>query len=431
MQKLIAKLLLEATRITINLILDKVILKRISLLLTAILVASLGLAACGGVGTGGTIKIVSDLPMTGSALQQTQTIVNAIEQAVAEKEYKTCNGKWTIQYEAHDDASPELQNWDETVVKSNAELYVNDPNIVAVIGTYNSDAAKFMIPILNPANIVMISPANTYPGLTKPGKGAEGEPDKYYPSGERNYARVVPADDLQGLVAAQWARDLKAKSVYILDNGELYGSGIADVFEKTATNLGLTIVHREGVDTKAANYTALAAKITALNPDLVYYGGTTQSGGGLLVRDIRAAEYKGLIMGSDGLYEQAFIDIAGKAAKDVYVTFGGIPPSELTGKADQWRNEYKARYGADPEPYALYGYVAAQVLLDAFERVCAAGGLPSDRKAVRDAVFATKDFNSIVGKFSIDANGDTTLTAMSGSQVKNGKFEFVTLLGGG
>ncbi len=404
-------------------------LKRTSLPLYVFFIASWVLAACSGIASGGTIKIVSDLPMTGSALTQTQSIVNAIEQALAEKEYKTCNGKWTIQYEAHDDASPALNNWDPAVVKVNAELYVNDPGVVAVIGTYNSDASKIMIPILNQANLVMISPSNTYLGLTQ--QGAAGEPEVYYPNGERNYARVVPTDDRQGFVAAQWARDLGAKSVYILDNGELYGRGVADVFEKTAKEIGLTVLGHESIDTKVHVYTAVASKVHEFNPDLVYFGGTTQSGGGFLVKDIRAAGYQGFIMASDGVYEQAFIKDAGEAAEDAYVTFGGIPPAELRGKANEWRSEYKAKYGSEPEPYALYGYVAAQMLLDSFERLCAAGELPTDRKAVRDAVLATTDFTSVIGKFSIDKNGDTTLTTMSGSQVKNGKFEFVTLLGGG
>ncbi len=398
-----------------------------SLLFVFFIIASLMLAACSGIATGGTIKIVSDLPMTGSALAQTQSIVNAIEQALAEKEYKTCDGKWTIQYEAHDDASPALNNWDPSVVKANGELYVNDPGVVAVIGTYNSDASKIMIPILNQANLVMISPSNTYPGLTQ--QGATGEPEVYYPNGERNYARVVPTDDRQGFVAAQWARDLGAKSVYILDNGELYGRGVADVFEKTAKEIGLTVLGHESIDTKVHVYTAVASKIHEFNPDLVYFGGTTQSGGGFLVRDIRAADYQGFIMASDGVYEQAFIKDAGEAAEDAYVTFGGIPPAELMGKAGEWRSEYKAKYGSEPEPYALYGYVAAQLLLDSFERLCAAGELPTDRKAVRDAVLATTDFSSVIGKFSIDKNGDTTLTTMSGSQVRDGEFKFVTLLG--
>jgi len=399
--------------------------------MSVLVCVGLVLAACGNTAPGGTVKIVSDLPMVGSALKQTQSIVNAVQQALTKRDYKVCDGKWTVQYEAHNDGSEELNNWDERVVRENAALYVADTSIVAVIGTYNSDAAKIMIPILNQADLVMISPANTYSGLTKPNKGAEGEPDIYYPNGRRNYTRVVPADDLQGLVAAQWGQNLGAKSVFILNNGEIYGTGLTNVFEQTAVSLGLQVLGHEGIDPAATQFMAVAQKIVSLNPDLVYYGGTTQTGGALLVKDIRGAGYTGFIVTSDGMYEQAFIDIAGEAAEGVYVTFGGLPPAHLSGAAKEWAEAYRTMYGAEPEAYALYGYVSAELLLDAFDRVCEAGQLPTDRLAVRNAVFGAQDFDSIIGKFSIDANGDTTNSTMSGSQVKNGEFIFITLLGSG
>lgn len=409
--------------------------KRLYAVLSLAVLTSLILVACGGAAApagGGVIKIVSDLPMTGSSLGQTQTIVNAITQALEEKGNKACNGKYTINYQAKDDASAALGKWDPAVVTENAKTYAADKSIVAVIGTFNSGAAKLMIPILNAVNLVMISPANTYPGLTKPGKGdpSAGEPDVYYPNKTRNYSRVVPADDLQGAVGAQWAKDLGASKVYILDDQELYGKGIADVFEKTATSIGLTVLNHEGIDGKAADYKALATKIQAAGPDLVYFGGITQNNAGQLFKDIKSVGYTGKMMGPDGIYEDAFLTAAGDAAEGTYLTFGGVPPDQLTGKAGQWRDAYKTKFGSNPEVYSVYGYVAATLTLDAIERVCAAGGDPTNREAVRAAVFNTKDFDSVLGKFSIDANGDTTITQMSGSQVKSGKFQFVSLLGG-
>jgi branched-chain amino acid transport system substrate-binding protein len=241
---------------------------------------------------------------------------------------------------------------------------------------------------------------------------------------------VVPADDLQGAVAAQWAKDLGAGSVYVLDDQELYGKGVADVFDKVAKEIGLNVLGHEGIDGKAADYKALATKVKDLSPDLIYFGGITQNNAGQLWKDIRNVGYTGMLMGPDGIYEDAFLEAAGAAADGTYLTFGGIPPNNLTGKAADWRESYKSKFGAAPEVYTVYGYVAAAMLIDAFERVCAGGGDPTDRKTVRDAVFSTKDFESVLGKFSIDANGDTTITAMSGSVVKGGEFEFATLLGG-
>ena len=404
--------------------------KRTLALFSLLVIAGLALAACGGAAQGGKVKIVSDLPMTGSSLGQTQKIVNAIKMALDEQGGQACNGAWTIEYEARDDASAAIGKWDPDVVTANAKEYAADKNIVAIIGTFNSDAAKLMIPIINPENLVMISPANTYPGLTKPGQGEPDEPDKYYPNGKRNYTRVVPADDLQGAVGANWAKSLGATSVYILDDQELYGKGLADVFDKTAREIGLNVLGHEGIDGKAADYKALAIKIKEASPDLIYFGGITQNNAGQLWKDIHNAGYTGILMGPDGIFEQAFLDAAGaEAVEGTYLTFGGVPASELTGDAARWREAYGAKYGSDPEVYTVYGYVAASVLLDAFERVCASGQPLTDRAAVRDAVFATKDFKSVLGTFSIDANGDTSITTMSGNQVVNGEFKFISLLG--
>lgn len=368
---------------------------------------------------GQTIKIVSSLPRTGSSKGQTDSVVNAIKQRLEEDNYTACNGQFNIVYEDMDDATAAKGAWDAAQEAANANKAAADADVMVYIGTFNSGAAKISIPILNQANLVMISPANTYPGLTKPGKGEPNEPDVYYPNGKRNYSRVVPADDLQGRAAANWAKELGATSVFILDDTELYGKGVADVFEKTATEIGIKVLGREGIDGKAPNYRALAAKIVSANPDLVYYGGITQNNAGQLWKDIKGEGFSGKFMGPDGIYEQAFIEAAGDAAEGTYVTFGGVPGEKLTGKAGEWFKAYQAKFGSAPEVYAVYGYEATNVALAAINKVC-----KKDRVAILDAVMGTKDFNGILGTWSFDANGDTTLTDMSGAQVKAGKFEF-------
>jgi branched-chain amino acid transport system substrate-binding protein len=374
---------------------------------------------------GNSVKIVSSLPMTGSSLGQTQTIVNGIKQALDETQSKACDGKLQIQYEILDDATAAAGKWDPAQVTSNANKAVNDPAVVALIGTFNSGAAKLAIPILNKADLVMVSPANTAVGLTKPG-GEPGEPDKYYPSGKRNYTRVVPADDLQGSAGANWAKLLGVTKVYILDDQELYGKGLADVFEATAKKIGLQVLGHEGIDPKATDYKALMNKIKALNPDLIYFGGITQNNAGQLIKDMRnvgMAADRVKFMGPDGTFEQALIDAAGKDAEGVYATFGGIPPQQLTGDGKTWYESYKKKFNSEPEPYAAYGYESAKVVLNAINKVC-----KNDRTAIREAVLATKDYKGVLGTWSFDANGDTSLKTLSGSVVKNGKWEFVQLL---
>jgi branched-chain amino acid transport system substrate-binding protein len=414
-------------------------LSQMFMLWAATLATIISVAACqtttptaGGGSAGGdpnTLKIVSMLPMTGSSLGQTQTMVNSIKQALEESNGKACNGQFTINYEILDDATAAAGKWEPAQVTSNANKVAADKSVVAVIGHYNSGAAKLSIPILNKENLVMVSPANTYPGLTKPGKGEKNEPDVYYPSKIRNYARVVPADDLQGSVAAKWAKSLGSKKVYILDDQELYGKGIADVFEQTAKAEGIEVLGREGIDPKATDYKALMTKIKALNPDLIYFGGITQNNAGQLIKDARnvgMTNEQVKFMGPDGIQEKALVDAAGKDAEGVYSTFGGIPPKQLTGAGQQWYNSYKSKFGAEPETYTAYSYEAAKVVLAGINKVC-----KNDRNAIREAIMATKDFNGILGSpWSFDANGDTTLTVMSGSVVKGGKWEFVSTLKG-
>jgi len=379
---------------------------------------ALGVLAPIAQGQGGTIKIVSSLPRTGSSKGQTDTIVNSIKMALDEAGNQAAG--FALTYEDMDDATPARGAWDAGKEAENANKAAADLDVMVYLGTFNSGAAKVAIPILNRANVVMISPANTYPGLTKPGKGEMNEPAVYQPSGRPNYSRVVPADDLQGAVGAAWARDVGAVKVYILDDTELYGHGIAVVFAETAARIGLTVVGGpEGIDPKASDYRALATKVRGAGPDLIYYGGITQNNAGKLVKDLRAVLGANvLLMGPDGIYEQAFLDDAGEAAEGMYITFGGVAPSKLTGKGAAWYGAYKARFGSEPEAYASYGYEAAKVALDAIERAGA-----KDRAAIRDAVFATRDFDGVLGVWSLDQNGDTTLTNMSGRQVVGGKFD--------
>jgi len=367
---------------------------------------------------GGTIKIVSSLPRTGSSKGQTDTIVNSIKMAFEEANNKA--GDFTIDYEDMDDATPARGAWDAGKEAENANKAVADENIMVYLGTFNSGAAKVAIPILNRSSLVMISPANTYPGLTKPGKGEPNEPDIYYPNGVRNYARVVPADDLQGAVAANWAKSLSVSKVYILDDTELYGHGIATVFADTAGKIGLAVAGGpEGIDSKASDYRALATKIRGTGADMVYYGGITQNNAGKLFKDLRSVLGNDVkLMGPDGIYEQAFIDDAGDASEGVYITFGGVGASKLTGKGATWYQAYKAKFGSEPEGYASYGYEAAKVALDAIAR---AGS--KDREAIRAAVFATANYDGVLGTWSFDPNGDTSLTTMSGRQVVSGKFD--------
>jgi branched-chain amino acid transport system substrate-binding protein len=273
----------------------------------------------------------------------------------------------------------------------------------------------------------MISPANTWPGLTKPGKGKPGEPEKYRPTGKVNYTRVVPADDMQGPVGADWSKKLGAKKVYIIHDNEVYGKGIAELYQERAKQIGLKVLGFDGIDVNQQEFKALMVKVKAAGPDLIYFGGTTQTKAGQIAKDIVAVGMDVKYMVPDGCFEDAFIEAAGADALNnrAYVTFGGLPPEKLTGKGKEFVEKYKAKHGGDPEGYAVYGYDAAAVAIEAIKR---AG--KKDRNAIREACLAVQNFDGALGKWSFDKNGDTTLKTMSGQLVKDGRFTFATILGG-
>lgn len=407
---------------------------RKSLVLAGLVLAiAVVLSACGGAGgpSAGNcvIKVVSSLPMQGGAKSQTDTMINAIKQALDDHGAKS--GNCTIEYSAWDDSSAALGKWDPAVETANANKAVADQQVMAYLGTYNSGAAKLSIPILNQAGpLVMVSPANTYPGLTKKAGAEAGEPEKYYPTGKRNYARVVPADDIQGAVGARWYKDLGFKSVYILDDQELYGKGVADIFEAEAKKIGLEIKGHEGIDTKATDYSALATKIANAGVDAVYFGGIESNHPGLVIKALRAAGWKGQYGGPDGMATVAYIQEAGADAEGTIGTFGGLPPKELAKASpagQKWYDDYKKRFNSEPENYATYSYETMMVILKAIDRCVEKNTIT--RPCVRDEVFNTKDYQGMLGAtWSFDENGDTTLTTMSAQKVQNGEYVFISPL---
>jgi branched-chain amino acid transport system substrate-binding protein len=371
------------------------------------------------------IKIVSSLPRTGSAKAQTDSIVNGFKMALDEAGYRA--GRFKIEYADWDDATAGAGQWTAEAETANANRAVRDPDVMVYLGTYNSGAAKISMPILNKAHLLMISPVNTWPGLTKPDVGDPGEPYIYRPTGEVSYVRLVPTDDLQGPLGAVWAKELGVKSVYVLDDNEIYGKGIANLFVETCQDLGIEVLGHESIDSKAQEFKPLMATIKSLNPGLVYFGGTTQTKGGQIAKDMVAAGLDCKLMVPDACYEEAFIESAGAENVNdrVYATFGGLPPDQLTGPGKAFVDKYKKLYGNDPEGYAIYGYEAA---LAALEAIRLAG--VKDRDAIRKAGLSIKNFDSgALGTWSFDKNGDSTLTTISGLVIRGGRFEFVKLLG--
>src|SRR3989440_344946 len=272
--------------------------------------------------------IASDLPLQGSGRTQTVQMTEAIKFIIKQHNFKA--GKYTVGYQSCDDATAQLGKWASEKCSSNASAYANNKAVVGVIGTFNSGCAEIEIPLLNRAPdgpVGMISPANTYVGLTHAGPGtAPGEPGKYYPTGKRNYVRIVAADDFQGAADALLAKSLGVKKVFILNDKEAYGLGVATNFKNAAKKVGVSVAGFTAWDGKASSYEALAVKIKASGAQGVFLGGLVCENGGKLIKDIANGAPGVKIMAPDGFTPiSADVQGAGDAAEGATGAGAGLP----------------------------------------------------------------------------------------------------------
>ncbi len=362
----------------------------------------------------GKVTIAIELPQQGSEKAASDPIINGIKLAV--KLAGGTAGGYAIeipQSAIYDDALNGAH--DPQTGANNMSKIVADTNAVAVIGPLNSSVAKAQIPISNEGGLLQCSPANTNPDLTK------GAPAKQLRTKPNNYIRVVTTDDVQGPAAAQYIIDvLKKKSVYVIDDTETFGKGVADAFDAEFKKRGGTVVKHDAAPKTTTDYVSIMTAAKALNPESIYFGGVTATGG---ARILLAAAQAGLgdipYVGPDGINDgsgetkDSFLNLASTAAKTSYSTLAGI--GDFPGRA-QFEVDYKAEYKASPTGYAGTGFACAQVVINALERAGATN--PATPAAVREAVrvagTATDNtYKTIVGDITFNADGDTSQRIVS------------------
>jgi branched-chain amino acid transport system substrate-binding protein len=359
--------------------------------------------------------VPSDLPLQGSGRTQTIEMTNAIKFALKQANFKA--GKYTVGYQSCDDSTAQAGKWESSKCSANMNAYAQNKSVISVIGTFNSGCAEIEIPIANRAPngpLGMVSPANTYVGLTHSGPGtAAGEPDKYYPNGKRNYIRMVAADDFQGAADAQFMKDQGAKSVFILNDKEAYGLGVATDTKNSATKLGLKVAGFTAWDPKASSYEAVATKIKNSGADWIYLGGLICENGAKLISDLKAGVPGAKLMAPDGFSD---FTANGASGAGMYITVAGIPPEKLTGAGADFIKAFGDQIGKKPNPYSAYAAQSMQVVLDAIEKS------DGTRSSVTDNLLKTDVTDGILGTFSINANGDTTRNPVTVyQQVGSGK----------
>ncbi|MEA2455334.1 MAG: branched-chain amino acid transport system substrate-binding protein [Thermoleophilaceae bacterium] len=384
----------------------------------------------GGSGiSGDTLTIYSSLPLQGTSKGQSEAVISGEKLALKQAGNKV--GKFTIKYSSLDDSTAQNPGTaDEAQTASNARKAVQDKTTIFYLGEFNSGGTKVSLPILNKANIPQISPSNTYVGLTTDKPGSEpGEPDKYYPAQKRTYARVVPADDIQGAALVTTMKEDGCKSVHIFNDKTTYGAGLARNIELAAEAQSLQVEGNDGTDRNAPNYRSLAAKVKA---DCFVGSGVTGENYVQVFKDVAAANPTAKLYGPDGVAEEAFTNPAkGGIPADVgartKITVATLGLEEFkkrnNAEAEKFFTDYEKEYGdPTPDPYAIYGYETMSLALASLKAV---GDKANDREAVRAQLLGnTKDRESALGVYSIDENGDTTLTDYGLYLIKGGEPTF-------
>ena len=353
--------------------------------------------------------IASDLPKQGGSRTQTVQMAKAIAYVLDQQNWKA--GKYNIAYQDCDDSTAQLGKWDPDKCSANAHAYASNSKLLGVIGTFNSGCAAIEIPVLNQApggGLLLLSPANTYGCLTEPCAG--DEPEKYYPSGKRNYARVAPSDPNQGAVDAAFLKSKGVKRVSVLNDKEAYGLGVAKNFAGAAKAAGMTVTGFTAYDPKQANFKALFTTIKNQNPDAIFIGGLIDENSGQLINDKVAVlgpnNGKVKLMLPDGFTTDAIFDRSQGGtpnASGAYFSVAGVGIDKYTGAAKTFIDGFKSQLNGKPvDPYAILGAQAAQVLVDAI------GKSDGTRSDVISKVYATKVNNGLIGSFSFNKNGDLT-----------------------
>jgi branched-chain amino acid transport system substrate-binding protein len=368
------------------------------------------IAACGSSSSSNTVDFYSSLPLQGASSAQTVPMVNGMKLALAQAGNKA--GKWTVNYTSLDDSTAAAGKWDPGQTAADARKAAADSKAVYYMGEFNSGSSEVSAPILNDAGLPQVSPANTYVGLTTnlPGS-APGEPQKYYPTGKRTYLRIVPIDSIQAAADLIAMKQAGCTKVAVANDKEAYGAGLATLLGLEKGFYGVTITSNTGIDPTAPNFRSYASTIKGEGADCFFFAGIVSNGAVQITKDVNAALPSAKIFGGDGVCTDSYT----AASK------GGVPatiaPKMQCTVATQnltaypggqtFLSAYKAKYGvANPDPYAIYGYEVMKLGLDT---VASLGAKGNDKTAMRDALFAITNRQSVLGTYGFNKSGDTTL----------------------
>ncbi len=383
------------------------------LCLAALAALAATVAGCGGVSisgaseaTGNQLAIYSSLPLQGPSAEISEQIVNGERLALAEAGGRI--GPFRIGYVSLDDSNPTSGRLDPGVTATNAKMAAQDTSTIAYIGEYNSAATAVSLPLVNAAGILQVSPASPYVGLTSSLDAGQDEPQRFYPSGRRTFGRLQPGDPGQARAQVDLMKTMGVHKVYVLDDQDPFEIPLAQIVATEAERAGIAVAaHDSLATTTGAVFTGAVEKVVQSGAQAVFFAGGTSAGTVALWRQLHSADPHLLLLGSSTMVNESFTAQIGAAAASTYLTTPVLAANEYPPAAARILSSYRRHFGSEPGPNALYGYEAMSVVLDAIRR---AGSRGNDRQAVIDSFFAVRNRNSVLGRYSIDAGGETTLS---------------------
>lgn len=361
-----------------------------------------------------TVIIGVDAPLTGQNSATGLGIQGGVQIAVNDANKNNTVPGVTFKVQALDDKAIPAQG------QSNATQLVQNEKVLGVVGPLNSGVATQMQQVFATANLVEISPSNTAPELTQ-GKNWQASKSRPF----KTYFRTATTDALQGGFAADYAYNtLKKRKVFVVDDKQTYGAGLAKLFKAGFTKAGGKVTGQDHVNTGDTDFSALVTKIKNSKADLVYYGGQYDESE-KLTKQLKDGGAKVPLFGGDGMFSDTYIQTAGKTSEGDLATSVGQPVDSLPSAAD-FIKKYKASgLKGDYGTYGGYSYDAATAIIKAIGNVVKDGKVPSDaRSKIVGEVQKTK-FDGIAGPVSFDEYGDTTNKQLTVYQVVDGKWKAV------
>ncbi|MDX6520910.1 MAG: hypothetical protein QOF08_1515 [Gaiellales bacterium] len=384
-------------------------------------ISALPSSTCGAPVYGGSgspdFVIASDLPLDATDAPVTGAMVQAIEFTLREHHFKA--GRFRVAYQACDDATAQA-GWDAGKCAANAKSYVATPSVIGVIGTFNSGCAVQQIPILNRGSMAMVSPTNSYIGLTKTGVGVSpGDPEVLYPTGRRTYVRDYPADDQQAVADGLLLRRLGAHRVYVFvsQHEESYGQMMSQTFAAVAPKLGIEVVGPSIPPARPSAMRAFVRGLKAQGVDGVFMAGLGPNQGGpaisgRIVPILREMLGNRVPIVADDAFLEGFGFNATSAphpAAGIYISGAYIsdPARQLPPAGRSFVRLFSATQpGRTVNTFTPYAAQSTEVLLAA---IAASDGT---RSSVSEQLLRVKVSDGILGSFGFDQNGDMTISSM-------------------